>query len=525
VKKDVKKGARRKRAPATPAMQIDRYLRFWFDFGVSRAKLARFRVVFFTLIGVDGFLQIAHAPRYGAGDFNVAHIAGLDALLPGPGRSGMLLVFLLQSYLGFRIAWGAAGRISLIALTALYGYGYFISQLDSYQHHYLLFLLLVVACFVPWHQAPRNSDRASKRARAPSSSPMVTSWALRLIFVQISILYFWAAVAKLDPAWLDGTTIGRQMQPGAMRGVAEALGLAAMAKLVIATELFLAVALFVRRLWLPALLAGVGLHASIELTGFEIGIFSYYMFAFYLLLVPDRTIHSISRLISQSMSRALRPVHSPVRSMMRALTATPARAWGTFALLLLAGMAAWLLLPFAEAITAAVVSAALVGLALWTRGPAADTRTRAVVIALGHALACAAIFALSLGTDQVHDYYKYWGGTSRRLGNWDEARAAYQAITRVSPDWGPGHYHLANIARRDGNTDEALAGYERAQQVSPDDYRAHLAAAEIHHQARRGAEALAAVRRALALNPNNRRDLERAQAIYKVWAPPGQGAP
>ena len=93
-----------RRTRARPVTLAERYQRFWFDFGLSQTRLAWFRVVFFTLIGVDGFLQISHAPRYGAGDFNVAHIAGLDALLPGPSRAGILLVFLLQSYLGFRIA-------------------------------------------------------------------------------------------------------------------------------------------------------------------------------------------------------------------------------------------------------------------------------------------------------------------------------------------------------------------------------------------------------------------------------------
>jgi tetratricopeptide (TPR) repeat protein len=519
---DVTKGAHTAAAPGAKNL-ARRYRELWSGFGVSRVKLTWFRVVFFTLIGLDGFLQISHAPRYGAGDFNVAHIPGLDAILPGPSRSGILLVFLLQSYLGFRVAWGRAGRIALPLLALLYGYGYFISQLDSYQHHYLVFLLLFLCCFVPWPQP--GSDQG-----APAGT--ITSWALRLIFVQISIVYFWAAVAKLDPVWLDGTTIGRQIQPGAMRDAAEALGLGVTAKLVIATELFLAVALFIRALWLPALVVGVGLHAAIELSGFEIGIFSYYMVAFYLLLVPDR----VMTLAMATMRRALQPARAALRAVWharwhaswRALAARPALSWTVFALLVAIGLGAWLLLPFGEAVAAAAVSAALVGLAVLPAGQA-DRRARAVAVGFGHAVACAAILTLHLATDQAHDYYKFWGGTSRRLGHWDEARTAYQTITRISPDWGPGHYHLAGIARRDGRVDEALAGYERAQQVSPDDYRAFLAAAEMHHEARRGAEALAAVRRALALEPGNPRDVERAQAIYKMWsqaaAQPGRPTP
>ena len=55
---------------------------------LSAAKLVLFRVLFFGVFAIDAWLQIAHAPRYGHGDFNVAHFAFLDPDQPVPGDLG-----------------------------------------------------------------------------------------------------------------------------------------------------------------------------------------------------------------------------------------------------------------------------------------------------------------------------------------------------------------------------------------------------------------------------------------------------
>src|SRR5690606_5442083 len=143
-------------------------------------------------------------------------------------------------------------------------------------HHYLLFLLLLVSCFVPW-DGSGGRDGQAEHAGAGAENLAVTGWALRLLFVQMSIVYGWAAVAKLEPLWLDGTTLAGLVRSGWMRVVIDALGAATVAWLVVAAELFLAAALLVRRLWPFALAVGLGLHWGIQLTDLEIGLFSYFM--------------------------------------------------------------------------------------------------------------------------------------------------------------------------------------------------------------------------------------------------------
>ena len=203
----------------------DRYLDYFFEFSTTRAKLALFRVVFFSLIALDGIRRLPRAARYGASDFNVGQLAWLEAILPAPERSAILLIFVLQAYLGLRIAMGVAMRSSLWLLTALYGYAYFVSQLDSFQHHYLIFLLLLLACFVPWYRDPDDSARTR-------------SWAVRLILVQIGIVYAYAALAKCESVWLDGTVLGQQLPTGWTRDMAEWLGMGSAATAVMLTEAF-----------------------------------------------------------------------------------------------------------------------------------------------------------------------------------------------------------------------------------------------------------------------------------------------
>jgi tetratricopeptide (TPR) repeat protein len=168
----------------------------------------------------------------------------------------------------------------------------------------------------------------------------------------------------------------------------------------------------------------------------------------------------------------------------------------------------------AVAIGALVLSVVDIGAArLRTPG----RRARILGLAAAHLVAALAIAAVDNHSETTFDYYKYWGGASRRLGDTDGAREAYTRLTTdVRPEWGSAHYHLANLARREGRADDAIAGYERAQRLSPTDYRSFLAAAELHNAAGGQAETLAAARRALQLAPNQA-VRQRAQALIQRW--------
>src|SRR5688572_28456174 len=47
---------------------------FWFGFEVAWAKIAATRFLVFIVLAIDAAMQISHAPRYGAGGFNVGQL-------------------------------------------------------------------------------------------------------------------------------------------------------------------------------------------------------------------------------------------------------------------------------------------------------------------------------------------------------------------------------------------------------------------------------------------------------------------
>ena len=264
------------------------WTRFW-DRPFHPLQLLVFRFCFFALVAFESFRDLEHAPRYGAGGFNVPHFPILE-LLPTPSRYGMVVLYLAQCALSLRVAFGLGGRVTVWALTAVYGYTYFISQLDSYQHHYMVFLFLFLTCLVDW-----ESDKPR-------------TWPIQLVVVQTGIVYMWAGVTKLHPLWTEGTLLRRQAGGGEfgalVKSWCDSLGVSldqawwfmanwSMAAEFVVPLLFLSLPMIPEGrgrlrdglLWLTCAL-GLGLHVGIEMAQLKIGLFSYMMMSFYLLVMP-----------------------------------------------------------------------------------------------------------------------------------------------------------------------------------------------------------------------------------------------
>lgn len=94
---------------------------------------------------------IPHAGRYGVGGFNVAHFSILE-LLPTPTPGVYIGTMLLTGWLALLMAIRPA-RSGMALLCAAYTYGWSMSMLDSYQHHYLLSLVLFSFIFFPFPAA------------------------------------------------------------------------------------------------------------------------------------------------------------------------------------------------------------------------------------------------------------------------------------------------------------------------------------------------------------------------------------
>ena len=474
---------------------------FWFGFEVPWAKLAVVRVVLFGLLAVDAFLQLSRAPRYGAGDFNVGHFPFLDGIAPG--RTGYEVGKLLGTYLFALAALGIATRLVLPIAAALYAWLYFGSQLDGYQHHYLVALLVAIACFVPWERPPDATPATPVRTPGAASegvrgAAMVRTWAVRLILVQLGIVYLWTAIAKMDPAWISGHTLDDQLSGGLSTTIKGTLGMQAAAILVIAVELVLAATIWLRPAWKIAAPLGILLHLGIMLSGFQIGLFSHLMFALYLLVLPDALFLRLADA-------------SPVRSLRTALgRLARSTSWVLWALALAAGLGVGVLLRFEHGLLAALL-VSTIPVALAAR---ALLRGRAPAAALGAAhLAAVTLWLAADRTSSVAvDYYRYWGGSQRRLGNPATAEYAYRRLVDIAPDLEAGHYYLGKLLTSDGRGKEGVAHLREAQRLAPRRARAWVQEARWLASQGKHAEALAKARKAVSAEPSRR----EARALLKT---------
>ena len=454
--------------PPVAAAAGNVWTRFW-AYEVSWLRWCTFRFAFFALLSIDAFLQISHASRYGAGGFNVQHLPG--APLPGPGRASITFAHAAMCLLFALIAQGVLVRFTLPLATVLYGWAYFSSQLDAFQHHYLVWLLLFVLCFVP------STPDPVLPGAAPFTPRRMTSWALRLALVQVGIVYLWAAISKLTPLWLDGTALDIQIsKPGLMRDVADALGVGTLAKLVLVTELALAAAVWWRPAWPFALAAGVGLHAGVELVDLDIGLFSYLMFAVYLLVVPDRFYLAAGRALGPYLRRDGGPLSY--------------RAGWVLAPFALIGLYVTVPLPFGLPV--------LLAFGLLVAAGAFGKRWAGWAFVLAAAIP----ITVDATTDTASDYYRYWAGSSRRMGDAADARRAYEGLLEVDADSEYANYHLGNQELDAGRLDSALRYYQRAERgAGKGRTRAFVAEASIHLRREDLTQARVVLERALRIDP------------------------
>lgn len=453
---------------------------FWFGYEVAWAKLVVARFVMFGLLAIDALLQISHAPRYGAGGFNVAQVPGLDAL--GPGRASYAIAQLVIAYLFTFAACGVATRLVIPIGTAIYAWLYFGSQLDSYQHHYLVSLVLLLACFVPW-QRPADAEPATR----------IRTWAVRLILVQLGIMYLWAAISKADAAWLDGRTLATQVT-GSLRSMIEgSIGFKSAARFALLIEIVLAVTVWIRPAWWLALPLGIAFHLGIIASDLEIGLFAYLMLGFYVLVVPDGVWVWIART-------------PPVRALGAiARTARTARGlgpWITIAIAIGAGivLAYQVRLDHALSVALALTAGLLAALAL---GQLRRPHVAAAVVAATHVLALLLWLAVDRASSVAVDYYRFWGGNARRLGDPGTSERAYRRLVEIAPDEPAGHYQLGRLLLARGDEAAGLASLHEAQRREPHRARAWIAESNYLTSKGRTDEAKEKARAALIVEPTH----------------------
>lgn len=193
-----------------------------------------------------------------------------EALVPS--RAVFVALVALECVLSVLVTAGLGARPALLGSAAV---GMFLLLCDRTRYHnnrYALLLFAFLLAFAP-------SDRAFVAGRRAAVGRQGPLFAQRLAQLQLSIIYVASGGSKLlDPDWRSGRVIGDRLAistalavskgvPASLMRVLSAPAVSgALSKIAIATELSLAVLLFLPRTRFFALWWGLMFHFTIELT-------------------------------------------------------------------------------------------------------------------------------------------------------------------------------------------------------------------------------------------------------------------
>jgi hypothetical protein len=145
-------------------------------------------------------------------------------------------------------------------------------------------------------------------------------------------------------------------------------------------------------------------------------------------------------------------------------------------------------------------------------------------IGLALGVAFALFFAVDRSTTVAADYYKFWAGSARRLGDLETAEIAYRGLVRVAPDQASGHYYLGKLLLAHDDELDGMAELHAAEELEPTHARALVEEARYLQLHGRSDAALEVARKGLALEPDNLELKTLIATITGVAAPSGPAA-
>ena len=288
---------------------------FWFSQG-STFTLGLFRILFAILLCREVFTTRSRSLFAIEGGFHLPYISFIE---PVPLQTYLWLHHLQFPFI-FLLGIGVWMRFSCGMLILLQGYVFFADQMNFRNHPYFFLLVLLLLLLSPANDALSVKalfrtlrERKSKLDSLLGSMRPLT-WQ-RLIQVQLSIVYFYAAFHKLSPAFLRGEVlsfhVGQQLASEEKRltlgrflpeewptqlqeFVAVPENLVVLAFLSVVIEFLVPVFLWSRKTRPAAILVGTLFHVGITFT-MNIHVFSYSIIASYLLFLDPGTLPDMVR--------------------------------------------------------------------------------------------------------------------------------------------------------------------------------------------------------------------------------------
>ncbi len=215
---------------------------------------------------------------------------GLDFIQPPPGNWAYVFfivmgIFAIGVMLGYQYKW------SMTLFTLFWAWFYYMQKASYNNHYYLLLLLCVFMIFVP---ANRYFSIDAKQHPEKSQIDM-PNWVRLFIFVQMGIVYTYAAVAKIYPDWLDGTVVtalaaAKSNLPVIGEFLQQQWAIWSMVYFGILFDLLIVPLMLWKKTRKWAFISAIFFHLFNSVV-FQIGIFPYLALALFLFFFPTATIH------------------------------------------------------------------------------------------------------------------------------------------------------------------------------------------------------------------------------------------
>jgi hypothetical protein len=298
-----------------------RWIAFWFHEGNTLA-LGLFRILFAYALYREVGTTAARSRFAIEGGFHLPYLPLLEPV----SEATYGWIHGAQYPLILLLAVGLFTRGAIGGLLLLQGFVFFVDQLNFRNDAYFFLLVLLLLLFSPCTESAslkrwlrhRRGGRDPREAYLGVLRPMT---AQRLIQMQVSIVYLYAALHKVNGWFLSGAGLstlassdllddfsGELLQALLSKHAVDWLvqfvehpgNLTVAAYGTVVLELYLAIALWFRPTRRPAILAGVGLHLGIALLMND-QTFSTAMLASYLLFLESKTLPRwLARLFGES---------------------------------------------------------------------------------------------------------------------------------------------------------------------------------------------------------------------------------
>ena len=171
---------------------------------IDNAQLILFRIIYGSLITIEAWGAIATGwvrrtliePQF---TFNFIDFPFLQPLE----GNGMIYYFLLMGCFGLMVSLGFRFRLAIISYSIMWAGVYFMQKTSYNNHYYLMLLFNFIFCFLPASRY-KSIDVKLKPSFQRLYCP---SWCVWLFKALILIVYFYSAVAKMYPAWINAVPI------------------------------------------------------------------------------------------------------------------------------------------------------------------------------------------------------------------------------------------------------------------------------------------------------------------------------